>query len=151
MNTYEDIFDRALRENPVSLSSEGMARRRTMGQALKGAVISRRRRRRAAQAGAVLALAATVLWIWLPMTSPRSHELLPSSSSYEHLVLVIVQDQPGIMERFAFEPTVVPAETWIDDAELIELLRAAGKPSGVLRTEGRFMLTNPMVAEEPPG
>ena len=54
------------------------------------------------------------------------------------------------MERFAFEPTVVPAETWIDDAELIDLLKAADRPSGVLRTEGRFILTNPIVAEEPP-
>jgi len=150
MNSYENIFDRALRTCPVALSHDGIARRAEIAVTLASAVVSRRRRRQALQLTALLVLAAAILVVSLPRSSPQTHEDLLAPPAYENLSFELLRDDPGILTRCAAKPSVVPKAIWIDDAGLIDLLRAAQRPSGLLRVGGRLILTNPIAPEEPP-
>jgi len=58
----------------------------------------------------------------------------------------IVASDPGIMARYAAGPTGRVAS--IDDDELIRLMNQMGKPTGIVRTAGKVMLTAEMEKKE---
>ncbi|MHC5065719.1 MAG: HHA domain-containing protein [Planctomycetota bacterium] len=149
MSSYEEMFDSALREEPLRLSPSGQARRAAMREALTAKVINRRRTRRAIRASGALGLAAALVWIFLPTANP---EIPPSESApgYRNLAIQVIQDDPGLMTRFTVKSNALPSGTMINDAELIDLLEAADHPSGILRSGGRLFLTEPLLTDEPP-
>ncbi len=67
----------------------------------------------------------------------------------KHGAFEIVRDDPGIVTRYVARPSAIPAETWIEDDELLELLRAAKRATGLIRIDDRVILTVD-VTDNPP-
>lgn len=53
----------------------------------------------------------------------------------------IVRDDAGVVERLKGSATITRV-AYIEDSELFELLRAAGRPDGLIRTGDRVMLSS---------
>ncbi len=149
MSSYEEMFAKSLRDEPMALSSAGQARRDAMRAILSAKVVSRRRQRRAIRASGVLGLAAAVIWMLIP-TAAVEVERPETAAGYQNLAIHMVQDDPGLLARLRVEATALPSGIRINDAQLIDLLEAAQQPSGILRSGGRIILTEALVTEEPP-
>lgn len=147
MTDFERWFDEALAEQPATLSPTGAARRDALRTALQGAVVRRRRTRRALRAGAAAALLAALAWFAWPATIRAPLVPAPPSDrlSIAHADFVVVCDDPGIVARCAAPASALAAETWVDDDALLDLLARAGRPTGLLRTGRRVVLTEDVV------
>ena len=115
------------------LSPMAMQRQQAMLPLLLTAVRHRRQRRRAVRAAAlVVAVALVVAFLWPPTeTMPRGDDgpiaQAPGWTS--------IHDDPTVLSRCEVTP-VVAAEWFVDDASLQALLRAEGRPAGVVRVGG---------------
>ena len=132
----------AMRAHPA-LTAAGAARRTAMGEMLQGAVISRRRRRTAFRWAGAGALGLVLALLLSPAISPAP------GAGLKHVAFDTVRDDPGILARYAARPAAIPAETWIEDDELLELLRSADRPTGLIRIDDRVILTGD-VTDIPP-
>ncbi len=136
------------------LSPAGMARRESMLVELDAAMRRRNIRRvavRSIAAAAPLVLIAAVIWgrcntPSAPGTTPVAQAPGPAPASFVRLV----QTDPDIVRRM----TVVDARPRVDlisDDELQSLLASLGRPTGLVRTQGRVTLVSdftPPVKEE---
>ena len=116
---------------------------------LQAAVGSRRRRRTAVRwsVGALAAaLLAAVMWptpeadlgsapVVALGASPREQQV-----ALRHCEYGVVRDDASVLQRFTVASAPVPAETWVDDEQLVELLSAAGRPTGLIRTPEKVVL-----------
>ena len=125
----------AMRAHPA-LTATGLARRTAMGEILQAAVVSRRRRRVAFRWAGATALALVLALLLSPGISPGT-----GRAELKHVAFEIVRDDPGILARYAARPSAIPAETWIEDDELLDLLRSADRPTGLIRIDDRVILT----------
>jgi hypothetical protein len=130
-------------DDPVFLSPEGLARKESMLRGLQGAVIRRRRTRTAFKAGALAAITIAAVAVALRMggDAPRGPEIavppppaaVPSPREDRRPAgaprVAVIRDDPGILERAR-----------IGDDELVALLRASGRPAGIIRTPGRVIV-----------
>lgn len=146
---YQKWFETELADEPVSLSAAGCARRGAMQLELQTAVVSRRRRRTTVRwsAGALAAaLLTAVLWP-TPETAPSA----PGNAPGERLVALsycdygLVRDDALAMQRYTAPAAALPAETWVDDDQLVALLAAADRRTGLIRTPQRVVLTHDVI------
>jgi hypothetical protein len=124
----------AMRAHPA-LTAAGAARRTAMGEMLQAAVVSRRRRRVAFRLAGAAAVAMVLALLLSPGISPDP------GAGLKHVAFETVRDDPGILARYAARPAAIPAETWIEDDELLDLLRSADRPTGLIRIDDRVILT----------
>ena len=133
----------AMRGHPA-LTAAGLARRTAMGEMLQAAVVSRRRRRRALRWASGTALALVFALLLSPGASP-----VAGGAGLKHVAFEIVRDDPGIVTRYVARPSAIPAETWIEDDELLDLLRSADRPTGLIRIDDRVILTGDVTDNSP--
>jgi len=141
MSDFEDLFDRALAEEPVALTPAGAARREAMRGALERGVVRRRRGRMALRWSAAAALVlATLPALRGPEWTPIHIEPRPGPGPIARADVEVVRDDPGVLERCAGSapPRLVQR---IDDDELLTTLAAASRPTGLIRVPGRVILT----------
>ena len=93
----------------------------------------RRRRRRAVQAATVVLLAALSLRFLLPSPDAAAVALR------EPIATAPDGREPFVLERLMV-PTTVRAEWFVDDPELQQLLRDAGRPAGLVRIGERVQV-----------
>ncbi|MEM7199725.1 MAG: hypothetical protein AAF628_05625 [Planctomycetota bacterium] len=128
-----------------ALSQRGQDRRDALRASLVGTVVRRRRRRRAATGlGAVATAVAMALAIGLGGSGPAVAPV-PSGPAPAAALVAVVRDDDRILERLA-----APAPTRVrtgraDDAELLALLAAADRPTGLVRIAGRVELTGDVI------
>ncbi len=135
----EDFYDLT-----GTLSERGRLRRNAMLSVLQSAVVQegrRRRVRRFAVRGATTAAvfaAAGVFLInsWVTPTTPNE---IPEDRRLEFIS--IVQVPPGVLERYIVSTDVDSADYIIDDDDLVATLSAIGRPTGLIRSEGKTWLT----------
>ncbi|MBX3359337.1 MAG: hypothetical protein KF745_13030 [Phycisphaeraceae bacterium] len=66
----------------------------------------------------------------------------PGVAALSHINVVVVETDPSIVARYSAAATEHSAATWIGDDELLDLLARAGRPAGMIRSEGRTMLVS---------
>jgi len=137
-----------------TLSDAGAARRDAMLRELQRAVVRRRRLRTALRSSAGLLTVTTILALVILYDRPSS-ELAPKESPPSFPVLTsvhlkIVHDEPGIVARHLVETRPIDPKIILDDDALLESLAAIGRPTGLIRVQGKLILTE-KVADEPPG
>jgi hypothetical protein len=132
MSDFEDLFDRALAEEPVALSPAGAARREALRGTLERGVVRRRRGRAAVRWGVAAMLVAATLPTALrgPDWTPTPISPAPPAGRVAYADLEVVRDDPGVLARCA-----------VDDTELLTTLAAADRPTGLIRVPGRVILT----------
>lgn len=149
MTDHEDWFEDT---GEVRLSDDGKARHREMGAALSAAVVSRRRRRSAARwsaSGLAAALLVTLAWparLALPGFGP-DRPAQTAQVELRHMNYGAVRDDASVLQRYGVTPAPLPAEIWVGDRQLVELLASAGRPTGLIRAPGRVVLTADVVDE----
>ncbi|MBI4602514.1 MAG: hypothetical protein HY721_11195 [Planctomycetes bacterium] len=133
------------------LSDAGRARKEAMLRQLKAAVVARRRRRRAARWAAAMAIPAALLGTVVlvrgrpdresPSTPPLVREdPAPAPARLDNLRFEVVRDDPMILERWRAEPRAADPAVFVSDDELLDLLAAARRPTGLVRVgEGAFL------------
>ncbi len=157
---YARLDDGSGAEPAVSLSPTGEARRAAMLGALAGEVrrAGRRRRvRRGATGGAaacafllvVLSPAMIVLSNRPGSVMSIAHESTPSPESDWILRtpparMQVVHTDPAALERAMVYTRIDLDALSVSDAELVQDLRAAGRPTGLMRIDGRTRLTAPV-------
>ena len=148
----EKWFDDALAESSPTiraLTDAGRVRRAAMRRSLQGAVMTRRRRRTAARsAGAVLAVLALGIAWWQATPVTRLPE--PGSSrddlaALQHVDYRAVTTDRSMLERYRVDPPAVSAVLEVGDDELLRLLAAAGRPTGLIRMRDRVIVTRDVV------
>lgn len=139
---------------PVQLSPEGEARRDAMLPGLQTRVVRTARARRTRSrvvAGAALFAIASLGVLILPVRPPSkvaTDDPRPPVESTRG-VIEVVRTDPGVLERLAATPeshgSVVER---IGDDELMFALAAIGRPTGIVRTQGRVWLTAAVTDQE---
>ena len=146
MSDYAKLFRDAQHRHPAPLSRGGRTRREALRTALEGAVVARRRRRTAARfATAAIAVAVLALWIRADFagSAPAGESGAVARADglrLRNAVLEVVRNDPRVIARATVREPLA-ADTWIDDDELLRLLRAAGRPTGLVRSGDRVILT----------
>ena len=138
---YRGWFRQALDQGPVALSDAGAARRAAMRDALAGAVFARRRRRQAARfvVSSVTLIALTSLsWLLAPGSTG---EPLRAPMALRHVEFHTIVNRSDVLTRYTAPSTKVRPGTLIDDDGLLQLLAAADRPTGLIRVEGKVILT----------
>ena len=149
MTDYSEWFEDE-RPDEAPLSPGGNARRAAMRSRLTAAVARRRRTRTGARAAAALAVMIAIVWAVLPsegldLPGPAPRQLAnqqttpPDRTRYADIATV--RDDPTVVARLLVSRSL-SRELFIDDDELLRRLRAAGRPTGLLRTADRFLLTS---------
>jgi hypothetical protein len=148
-----------------TLSPAGHARRARMRDDLIAAVVRRRRLRRAARVGSlalVLASAAALLW-------PSPARPAAPADTFTHFTFARVHDAPARVAswrvsgapsadvirtadalwtqlEFAAVPTrAVPREVFANDAQILQLLAQAERPTGLVRSAAGVFFTADVV------
>ena len=119
-----------------ALTAAGMERRENMGEMLRSAVASRRRRRLALRFGSAVGLATILAIVTWPARAEA--EVAPG---LRHIAFETVRDDPGILAAYGAPPTEVAPETWVDDQEILDLLKSAGRHTGLIRVQDRVTFT----------
>ena len=134
------------REPTLPLSPAGAARRDEILRRATEAMAERgraRRRRRRAAALALVALPAAALALLRAPTAPAPARIVadatPAPAMDLATDLVRVATPAGILDRYRAAPP--PAVVVIDDRGLVETLREIDRPAGVIRIDGRALLT----------
>ena len=134
----------------IRLSAAGVARREAMLHDLKVAVVRRRRHRAATRWGGLTALAAVLVlalcWSAVRGTrtgAPARQEAVFKANAFSlqhpelsNVRLEVIRDEPGLLAR-----------SWVGDDELLALLAAAHHPAGLIRVEGRVILTGEEIVD----
>jgi len=134
------------------LSVKGRARRERMLADLKATVIRLRRRRatvRLAGLGAVVVLAVALLGRLrreeapAPVAGgpPESPQAPAPPLEFQHLRFEVVRNEPGVLERHRLESRPLDPAVFIDDDELLSLLAQDGRHVGLIRMQGRVIVT----------
>ena len=130
-------------ERNQQMSSQARQRMAAMLPEMLGAVRWRRRRRYLAR-GTVLAAAAVLLLVYWPSGAsflPSAPVPIgPQAGASASPVCQIVHDVPGVVDRYRATSSQ-HAEWYVGDEELQEFLRAADRPSGIVRIYGKVMVT----------
>jgi len=148
-----------------ALSAAGAARReRMMGEVSRAAGARRARRTTVKAAGALVLLCAAGGAVWIAATggnvgggTREVADALPGRGAPVREMEVpapegrvvrvrVVTNEPGIVARYAAAPVERVAS--MDDAELMRLMKEMGKPTGIVRTGGKVMLTAEMEKKE---
>ncbi len=108
-----------------ALTAAGMERRETMGEMLRSAVVARRRRRLALCCGGAIGLATILAMVLWPARAEA--EVVPG---LRHVVFDTVRDDPGILAAYR-----------VDDQEILDLLRSAGRSTGLIRIQDQVTFT----------
>lgn len=136
----------------VTLSDSGAARRDSVLPFLQEAVVREGDRRRArrialrntAALSLLVALGATFVVVW--PTSVRNGTVVDREfsgpTSEPRFRIERLRTEPGVVERYAFSATVDTNAYSIDDREFIKVLASIGRPTGLVRREGRVLLTS---------
>ncbi len=140
------------------LSDVGRSRHDAMLPFLQAATVRqgrRRRVRRFAARGAVTASLSAAVVVALVNSWPTSNppHVVQNDSSEgpqdRRLELVsIVQTDPGVLDRIAVNTSIDPAEYIVGDRQLVAMLAAIGRPTGLIRSQGRTWLTNAVTDRE---
>ncbi len=138
----------------VQLSPQGEARREAMRRMLSGAVVaaaqSRRRRR---TAFGVMAMAGAVLMLGVINQAPNQRGASTSarieSGRATKLPIQWVNTRSDIMKQYVVQCSD-PIERLNDD-QLLEEMADLGRPSGLIRIEGRSMLVDHFAVNLPHG
>jgi hypothetical protein len=150
------------------LSPAGAARREDILVRARAALWARRRRRAVAKAtAAVVPVLAAVAAVWVLAGGARPRPTLTPGSTREaagsvtaaaegglrHVVFEQVVTERGVAQRLVPTARIASIEV-LDDDELLDALRAAGKPTGLIRQAGTVVTTvrvaaNPEDADEP--
>ena len=139
-------------EDAVTLSDSGAARRDSVLPFLQEAVVREGDRRRArrialrntAAFSLLAALGATFVVVW--PTSVRNGTVVDREfsgpTSEPRFRIERLRTEPGVVERYAFSATVDTNAYSIDDREFMNMLASIGRPTGLVRREGRVILTS---------
>ncbi len=142
---YEKWFDDAIDDASARLTEAGRVRRAVMRQSLQAAVVTRRRRRTVVRsASAVLAVVLLVFGWW--QATPAIQLPAPGRSgsdlaSLQHVEYQVVNNDSSLLDRYRAEERPPSAVVEVGDDELLELLAAAGRPTGFIRAQGRLIVT----------
>lgn len=126
-------------QNDKQLSRDGLARKKAMLSQLVGQMNhihkARQVRRRVIHTLTLVIVCAGVVWA---VSSKSSNSPQPEKIVNEH--------SPNI--KPALQPQKTTLIKTINDDELIALLAKINRPAGVIRSEGRIWLSNPVTDEE---
>jgi len=149
---------------PEQLSPTGLARREAMLDELIGVVKRTRRarrvRRRMLAVSGCMGLLLMMGWVArsgspIPGEAPRIAETASDSPSTiqhttdpqrRHVVTLIVQTDPAVVERFRARPR--DSIVRIDDRMLLDALASIDRPAGLIRFGDRIRLTKPVTDAE---
>jgi hypothetical protein len=120
----------------------------------------RRTRRRALTGAAGTCVLFALLWLALPgllapvdkteiaqqTHTPRMQIPMPPSTAHERRTAVVVQTDPGILERCRARPT--GAVVHMDDGLLLQTLASINRPAGLIRMGDRVLLSAPVTDAE---
>lgn len=145
------------------LSSDGLRRRDAMLELLlaaqRGEMLRRRRVARTMRAtAACVVLAAVSAAAWMlrspagSVVAPRASEEPVAAQSGGEASPVPIEQSPSptsLIVRVPGDPTVLDRlrahgtgqTQWLDDDDLLQQLRANGRPTGLIRIDGRTILT----------
>lgn len=122
------------------LSPAGQARRDALRAELTRRVAARGRRRAAALWGCALAcvaLATALCWMGLGGLGPLPGQPAPPQAVAPEPLVEWVRDDPSLLARWSRADAGPTRVQPVDDLELLELLRQAGRPTGLIRAGGR--------------
>ncbi len=156
MNTHEAV-----------LSPAGAARREAILDRARVALVARRRRRAVTRAAAaVVPVVAVVAAVWLFAGGARPRTVLTHGSvpkaeagsattpaaegGLRRVAFEQVATQRGLAERLAASTRTASIEV-LDDDELLDALRAAGRPTGLIRQAGTVVTTARVADNAPEG
>jgi hypothetical protein len=138
-------------ERDLEMSSLAQKRKAALLPELLGAVRGRRRRRVATRVTVVAGMALLLISYWPAMVVPgidsrqaggdaalqvANTDGLGPSSSGEPFACEVVHDIPGVVQRY--RSVIQDHQDWfVNDAELQSILRAAGRPAGIMRIAGK--------------
>ncbi len=127
-----------------ALTAAGLERRESMGEVLRSAVVARRRRRLALRWSGAIGLALVLaLVLWPARAEAEVHPGL------RNVAFTTVRDDPGILTRYEAVPAPIAPETWVDDQEILDLLRSAGRHTGLIRIQDRVTFTTEVTDDLP--
>ena len=139
-------------EPAATLSGAGTARRNSMLSILQDAVIhegGRRRARRIAirRAGslclvAVLGVSLVIGWPTSKSSGPVVDNGSTADVAQDSTRIVLLNSEPGALERYAYVTPIDPAEYIVDDHAFLAVLASIGRPTGLVHRGGRVMLTS---------
>ncbi len=123
------------------LSPRAIARRDALLPALLAEVRARARRRRVRRAAVAVLLVAVAVLAW-PLASASPHVATPREPApvASRPTVQIVGDDPTILARCSV-PTRERAQWWIRDDELQRLLASDGRTAGLVRVDGRVLVS----------
>ncbi len=134
------------------LSDGGQMRYETMLPHLQLAVVREGRRRHvrrvALRVGATVSLvivSGAALFSGLPdrtRTRVVDTGLRPPAEGDWPPSISIVRTKPGVVQRMAAASRIDPDDYTLDDRQLVAMLAAIGRPSGLIRSQGRTRLTH---------
>lgn len=139
-------------DEAVTLSHSGAARRDAVLPFLQEAVVregDRRRARRIAMRNTaalslLIALGATFVVGW--PASVRNGTVVDREfsgpTSDQRFRIVRLHTEPGVVERYASAALVAVNDYNVDDREFMNMLASIGRPTGLVRREGRVILTS---------
>lgn len=140
-------------DGSMTLSQSGAARRDSLLPFLQEAVVREGGRRRArrivmrnsAAFSLLLVFGATLIFSW-PTRVPKDdvfvqvHPIKSVVDEPSHIVRL--DTPPGVVERYASSATVDLDDYRVDDRKLVAVLASMGRSTGLVRKEGRVMLTS---------
>lgn len=154
-------------DDAIALSAAGAARRERMLADVSRAAGARRARRVVVRAAAVCVIACGVMaaaWVGTrggattgsvrggaEIAGAGEHRAAPAAAVREEIAersairVEVVSVDPRIIERYA---AAAPNVENVSDAELVRLMQEMGKPTGIVRTNGRVMLTADLHEED---
>ncbi len=151
-------YDTASFDSADLLSDSGRARRDAMLPLLQAAVMRegrRRRVRRSVARGAATAALFILVGVALVNTWPTSHgprgprdDLAVETPDSRGGLITIVQIDPGALGRYTFIADIDPADYIVDDEEFVAALAAIGRPTGLIRSQGKIRLTHAVTDAE---
>jgi len=143
-------------ERDQEMSSLAEQRKATMLPELLGAVRGRRRRRVATRGAVVAGMALLLISYWPSMWGSVADDMqaggdaasqlanagdLGPSPAAEPFVCEVVRNIPGVVQRYR---AVIPQrQDWfIGDEQLQDILRADGRPDGIMRIAGKVVVAS---------
>lgn len=154
--------------DPTAQSAEIAARRDAMRAGLSRAVVTRRRLRRVRSAALLIGLGLFIAWPALRGTGddlhvpqPTNPELVAQSSDtdgpqsrdglataeFDQFDFAVIRTDPARFASYAIRSTTAAGAWLIDDEELVQALRSAGHETGVMRVDGKLLLSGDPLAD----
>lgn len=126
-----------MHDDTTNISPAGRARRDAILRDVLAASRSRRRRRAVTRAaGLMLPVIGLAAAVWAVRSAPAPITPRPIVAAPTSPTIQIVATQAGIADRWSARPAATGAEQ-LDDENLFLILKAEGRATGLVRTEGR--------------